>query len=183
MLRAEELVKNQQYDRAKSLYDSILKTKPKNKKEILAKISQIDSILLHRENELKYQSTIDIADQYFNDKMYEEAKQSYQQAEQYLVNESYPKEQILLIEDILAENDKPKSAYYVIVGSFSRMDYAERMQNKLKSENYESYIIDRPNNFKAVSMSRYSNLTDAWNNLPKASFINEEAWVLFYEAD
>lgn len=182
-LKAAEYIKNQEYKEAKSIYENILKTNPKNKEMILSKIMEIDSILLYREKEAKYQNVIGIADQFFNDMMYDKAKHSYQKAEQILADKSYPKDQIMLIEEILAENDEAKSAYYVIVGSFLNKNYAERMHNKMKSNGYESYIIDRPSGFNAVSMSSHPNLTDAWNNLPNARFVHEDAWVLFYESD
>lgn len=70
--------------------------------------------------------------------------------------------------------------YFVVAGSFSKLENAKKLQLELKKEGFQSQVISRSNKMFTVSYHNFSTEIDAENyrkNIQKSK--NPEAWVLF----
>ncbi|NVO01237.1 MAG: hypothetical protein HXX09_00905 [Bacteroidetes bacterium] len=108
---ADILFKAKDYNKAKDAYLSAsnIKSDEKYPKD---KINEINGILAQADNANKvYYTTIAEADNLFNAKSYDLAKTSYQKASGLKPDEKYPKDKILEIGTLLAEQQKQKQAY------------------------------------------------------------------------
>lgn len=73
-------------------------------------------------------------------------------------------------------------AYYVIVGSFKNMKYAEDYAKKIREMGYEGKIIPGPYNFNLVTSGTYQKLNTSVMNMKEArEKIASEAWVYYRE--
>lgn len=103
---ATMLVAAKNYNGALQAYQQALQLKPD---ETLPKqkIVEMQTILADlAQKQQQYQQLITKADNSFNLKNYQQAKPLYQQAQQIIPNEEYPKNQIILIDQLLAEAAK-----------------------------------------------------------------------------
>ncbi len=89
------------YQEAKSYYQSAQSIFP-DKPYPAQKISEIDKILKEKETQKKYENTLAEADNFFQVNSYDMARKKYQEALTIKPNETYPKQKIKEIDDILA---------------------------------------------------------------------------------
>lgn len=121
--QADQAMKNAQYDQASNLYQQALALIP-SEKYPKDKLKEIDQILTEqaRQNEQNYKAKIESGDKNFASKNYSAALTDYKAALQIKPGESYPTQQVELINKLLAEQQKAE---------------AER---KAKEENYRKAI-------------------------------------------
>jgi cell division protein FtsN len=72
------------------------------------------------------------------------------------------------------------NTYYVIVGSFKNIKYAENYSSKVKSLGHEGKIIQGPNNFQLVTYGTYGTLKNSFPALKNArESVATESWIYF----
>lgn len=83
--------------------------------------------------------------------------------------------------DLQKSNEAPPaSGFFVVVGSFKNVKYAESYSLKVKEAGYEGNVVDGPSDFKLVTSSTHATLKEAIPALKNArSTISTEAWVYF----
>lgn len=75
---------------------------------------------------------------------------------------------------------KEYSGYFVVVGSFKNLKYAQDYSQKIKQMGYEGNIVNGPNSFYLVTSGTYQTLKSSVEAMYKArSVIASEAWVYF----
>ncbi len=113
---ADKSFLDKEYQSAKNNYQQALSIKP-NEAYPASKIKEIDALLLQLAQQKKkdvegnYLRLIALADASFNKKEYEAAKTGYSQALVLKAGESYPKQRIIEIDEILNELAKKKHNY------------------------------------------------------------------------
>ena len=117
--KADKLLSDDQLVSAKMQFQ-VAQTLNPNDKLPAQKITEIDGLIEQRsknrladsqhEIDEKYRQALSVADNSFQEKTYSIARLKYQQAQLIKPNESYPKNQIALIDKLLNET-KPKEAY------------------------------------------------------------------------
>lgn len=93
-----------------------------------------------------------------------------------MLREQYEKE----IEELKKSSTLQKNVrgYFVVVGSFKNISYAEDYSKEIKTKGYEGAIVEGPNNFTLVTSGTYSNLKDALNAHSAAvDEIINTAWI------
>jgi hypothetical protein len=85
------------------------------------------------------------------------------------------------IADLQKSNVKPPaSGFFVIVGSFKNLKFAEDYASKIKSMGYDGNIIDGPAGFKLVTSSTNADLKAALASLNTArSILASQSWIYF----
>lgn len=102
------------------------------------------------------------------------------EAEKANMRSDYEKQLLALQEKISTGKAKEYNVYYVVVGSFKNMKYAEDYAGKIKAMGYEGKIVDGPNNFNLVTYGTYKTLKSSLEPMRKArSTVASEAWVYF----
>jgi seryl-tRNA synthetase len=102
------------------------------------------------------------------------------EAEKAAMRSDYEKKLIVLQEQIGTGKAKEYNVYYVVVGSFKNMKYAEDYAGKIKAMGYEGKIVDGPNNFNLVTSGTFKTLKSSLEPLGKArTTLASEAWVYF----
>ena len=77
-----------------------------------------------------------------------------------------------------SELQKEVKGYFVVVGSFKQMGYAEDYSKKVKSLGYEGALVEGPNNFTLVTSGTHNNLKDAIVGLKNArEKLAMDSWV------
>ncbi len=72
------------------------------------------------------------------------------------------------------------NVYYVVVGAFKNMKYAESYSEKVKSMGHEGKILDGPWDFHLVTYGTYNTLKNSLPALSKArSGVATESWIYF----
>lgn len=109
--QADEHFNLKEYKEAITDYQAALNIFP-NKEYPKNRIEEINRLLLALKNKNEaYQKAITEADQYFNQKQWEEAKSSYQDASNIYPGKQYPKDRIKEIDQLLATMLSKKQAY------------------------------------------------------------------------
>jgi len=144
--KADGFFRLEQYTRAKAEYNNALLIKPdevypKNKIYEIDKLvdAQLKAQADTKAKEDAYNNSIRIADSFFGQKKYEDAKLNYNKALNYKPGEPYPKGQISKIDNILAQQEKA------------------RQEELAKNREYDSYISQAD---KAFNAADYSNAKD-----------------------
>jgi len=142
LTKAKEEEKAGNYENARSLYVSALKYQP-NSEELKKKLSEIDIILETKKQqqeekvlkEKNYAEEIRKADYYLQNKQYDLAIQSYQNALKYKPDEKYPELKIKEINDLIAEEKarQEKLNYY--------KDFINKANNFYAVKDYENALI------------------------------------------
>jgi len=102
------------------------------------------------------------------------------EAEKASMRDDYEKKLLALQEQIDAGNAKEYNVYYVVVGSFKNMKYAEDYAGKVQTMGYEGKIVDGPNNFNLVTSGTYKTLKSSLEPMRQArATLASEAWVYF----
>lgn len=158
---ADQSFNAQQYESAKTNYQQALSIKP-GEAYPTNKIKEIDALLLQlaqnkqKEKEAAYQRAISQADAAFNQKTYDAAKTNYNLALSIKTNESYPKQKLAEIDQILAEIANKKRAYDLAIAradnsfnvekwSEAKVDYQEAL-NLFPNEQYPQTRINEIEN-------------------------------------
>jgi N-acetylmuramoyl-L-alanine amidase len=116
---AEDKTGEGNFEEAINLYKQALEIKP-NDPYAKTKISKLNELILKAKNEdevnKKYNNRMALADAFFNEKQWEDAKKAYKEALVLKPNETKPKEKIVQIDDFIAiENEaKKKNELYQI---------------------------------------------------------------------
>ena len=144
--KADGFFRLEQYTRAKAEYNNALLIKPdevypKNKIYEIDKLvdAQLKAQADTKAKEDAYNNSIRMADSFFGQKKYEDAKLNYNKALNYKPGEPYPKGQISKIDNILAQQEKA------------------RQEELAKNREYDSYISQAD---KAFNAADYSNAKD-----------------------
>ncbi len=75
---------------------------------------------------------------------------------------------------------KESNVYYVVVGSFKNMKFAESYSAKVKSMGHEGKIVDGPYQFHLVTYGTYTTLKNSLPALKNArSGVATESWIYF----
>jgi tetratricopeptide (TPR) repeat protein len=100
--RGDAMFRMEEYSQAKSAYNEALSIKP-NETYPQERIDKINDILAEQEAEARaYENAIARGDELFNSEDYRQSKSAYNKALEIKPNESYPKDQINKIDNILA---------------------------------------------------------------------------------
>lgn len=131
------------------------------------------------EDEKQYTKLIEQADTFFGGKDYSAAKGQYQKALDIKSNESYPKNQISKINKIMAEAEAMKNyPYHIVLGAFEVDRNAVNYLALIKEKYSQHARKIKTGRLGAVTYKSYKTLTDAYNDLPAAKKISENAWVM-----
>jgi hypothetical protein len=140
-------------------------------KEIAAKKAAAD--------EKQYKKLIEQADTFFGGKDYSAAKGQYQKASKIKPNEKYPKDQLAKINKIMADEEAMKNyPYHIVLGAFEVDRNAVNYLALVKEQHSQHARKLKMGRLDAVTYKSYKTLTDAYNELPKAKQISENAWVV-----
>ncbi len=187
--QADNYYTAQNYTEAKNHYEDALKIKP-DADYPLQQIQDIETLIKQQEVQKKYDEAIKTADNYFNRKEYDKAREYYLMAANYKTNESYPVDQIQKIEELLAanqaeamRNSKENYRYHIVIGSFLNGQNAEALLKKWKAKGRNSFILPRKEfDMEAVVYDSYPDIHTAYNNLDKVrNEITDDAWVIYYK--
>ena len=143
LTRAADEERAGNFENAKSLYLSALKFQP-NSETLKNKIAEIDRIIQAKQREQQEKSLIEKnyveeikkADYYFQNKNYELAKQSYQNALKFKPSEKYPELKIKEINDIIA-TDKQKQEQLKLYN-----DYIARANSLYITKDYDNALVN-----------------------------------------
>ena len=138
ILDGAALLASKNYNGALSAYQQAMELKPEQPEPKL-KIAEIQKLMGDlAQKQQQYQQLIAQADNSFNQKNYQQAKPVYQQALMLMPNETYPKTQISLIDQLLAEAAKREAdlqakikAYQAKVAEADKLLAAKDYQNAL----------------------------------------------------
>lgn len=103
--KADNLLKNQQYDQAVLVYKEALSYKP-DEQTPFNKIDEISKIKKEKEKEANYKKTISSGDNYFGQKQYEQSKSYYAKALELKPNDKYASDQIAKIDKAISDQLK-----------------------------------------------------------------------------
>ena len=93
---------------------------------------------------------------------------------------SYEQQLTSLQQEIEEGRAQEKDVYYVVVGSFKNLKYAETYSDKIKVMGYEGKIVDGPNDFNLVTSGTFKTLNASLSALNEArSKVASEAWIYF----
>ncbi|HYW94315.1 MAG TPA: SPOR domain-containing protein [Bacteroidales bacterium] len=96
------------------------------------------------------------------------------------IKSQYENKLSTLQQDVESGNAEESNVYYVVVGSFKNMKYAENYSRKVKSMGHEGKIVDGPSNFHLVTYGTYNSLRNSLSALKNArSGVAVESWVYF----
>jgi tetratricopeptide (TPR) repeat protein len=182
--KADAAFEKHEYVDAKTHYSKALELSP-DEEYPKAQLEKVNKILAEiaakkaEEDEKQYKKFIEEADTFFGAKDYSAAKTQYQKASGIKPNEQYPKEQLAKVNDILAEQEAMKNyPYHIVLGAFevdrNAVNYLALIKEK-HSQHARKFKMGR---LDAVTYKSYKTLTDAYNELPKAKQISENAWVV-----
>ncbi|WP_167618890.1 hypothetical protein [Maribellus sediminis] len=118
--QADKQFDQQKYTDAKTLYERALALDSKNK-HVSDRISEINQIMAGQELDAQYADVLATADKLFDNKDYETAKTRYNDALRIKPKESYPKEKVTEIGNILAAIAKTNSDYQTAVAKADRL--------------------------------------------------------------
>ncbi len=186
--QADKNYSGQNYSGAKDYYEEALIIKPEELYP-LQKLEEIDYLIKQKEKQQKYSDAIQTADNFFNQKDYERAREFYLLAINYNPDDIYPVDQIKKIEGILANqeanvaiNSKKDYHFHIVIGSFENGENAQAMLEKWKASGQNSFIIPREEfSMEAVAYDSYPDIHTAHNHLNKVrEDITWDAWVLYY---
>jgi len=140
--RADNFFTEKEYESSRTEYRAALEVKPEETYP-QQRIDEIDGILreltaaqaVQAELDRNYANLIQQADRLFNTKSYKPAKENYQKASELKAEESYPKEKIMEIDQILqqqADNEKYRNIIVVADGYFRTQKFDDaRLQYEL----------------------------------------------------
>ena len=154
---ADNLFNSKDYANSKNTYNQALSIKP-NESYPKEQISKIDNLLKDLAGkEEAYKTAIANADKAFNIKDYSNSKNSYNQALSIKPNESYPKEQIAKIDNLLKDLAGKEEAYKKAIASadnlFNSKDYAN------SKSTYNQALSIKPNeSYPKEQISKIDNL-------------------------
>ncbi|OQX79728.1 MAG: hypothetical protein B6D64_04320 [Bacteroidetes bacterium 4484_276] len=189
--QADNNYSGQNYSGAKTSYEEALIIKPEELYP-LQKLEEIDNLLKQKEKQQKYSDAIQTADNFFNQKDYEKAREFYLLAINFNPDDIYPVDQIKKMEDFRANlnnletkatiTSKKDYHFHIVIGSFENGENARAMLKKWKAEGQDPFIIPREEiNMEAVAYDSYPDIHTAHNHLKKIrEDINRDAWVLYY---
>ena len=82
--------------------------------------------------------------------------------------------------EIKAENSTNNTKYYVVVGSFSRVEEAKELYSQLVDNKYSCDILTADNGYHRVVLGSYINRNEARNakDLFAATYQDVEPWIL-----
>ncbi len=126
---ADQLFLNESYPEAKTSYSRAIQLKP-TEAYPKQKIAEIDALLMSRKQlGDKYNAAIAAADQQFNNKQYNDARVTYNNASQIKSSEPYPKQRIAEIDQILLSQQELAGRYNNIIatadGHFNSKNYSD----------------------------------------------------------
>lgn len=145
---ADKAIEQKFYDKAKSNYQKALSIKP-NEAYPKNKMAEIDALLLAMKNKKKqeleqqYQENITQADAAFEQKNYISAKSFYEQAQQLKPAETYPKNKINEIAQLLTKQAQIKQAYDKALAQADNEFNAQKWE--LAKVNYQKALELLPN--------------------------------------
>ncbi len=126
VFKADNQFINENYDASKSLYQKALEIK-NDDKHSQDRIKEIDGILANKNLDSKYDDLIAQADNRFNGKDYQNAKNSYNEALTVKPREKYPRDKINEIDGILQQLAKTDQDYQQAIakadGLFQQKNY------------------------------------------------------------
>ncbi len=168
--RADNLFNEQNYENSRNEYRSALTIKPEESypQERLSEIDRIlkemaDAIAAREAVDRQYASLIQQADRLFSAKSYNPSKENYQKAVELKPEESYPKEKITEIDDILTQqflDEKYRNIIVAADGLFRTQKYDDaRLQYEIAlgvkaEEEYPKSQIRRIDEIKAQEEAR-----------------------------
>ncbi len=136
--QADRFFTAKSYDQSKSKYNDALRLKP-DETYPKDRISEIDKILEQQALDEKYRTILVAADGFFKTEKYLQAKTEYQNALDIKPNETYPKNQIAKIDDILQKEQQRIFAEKQSAEDLQRRkDDISRMNQELDAGNVES---------------------------------------------
>ncbi len=121
---ADKALRKKNYEEAIGGYQAALSFKPEDP-AATEKLNQANQLLLQQTNENNYKQQIAAADVAFNNQELENAKNLYQKALEYLPNESYPVNQIALIDQQIAKQNQFDSTMAQANTAFDAKNYTD----------------------------------------------------------
>jgi tetratricopeptide (TPR) repeat protein len=172
---ADNLLKVQDYEKAKNAYIEATKLKP-SEQYPKDKIQEIDKIFADAKlNQELYNKAIAVADENFANKEYEKALESYQNALTYKPGEKYPEEQISKINDIIGLKTKRESVYSNMITNadklFDNKEYSKAKiiyEDALTIKPDAKYPKERISNIDKLLAQEENKLQTYWKLLDKA---------------
>ena len=152
-------------------------------------INKAKDLQLEKERDLEYRKHLNLANQFYNNQNYEEAIQEYYAALEVRPHDEYAIMQLEKAENLLAEQKKMEEAmknpYHIVVGSFEKRSNAEKLQQELLNDGYNSHLAPRfGGEYTAVTLYSYPDLHAAWNHLDEVyemqRFQEVDPWILKY---
>jgi len=144
--KADKLYDDAAYDPSKAEYQNASKIKPEEVYPI-NRIKEIDLILARLKNvKAEFDRLVNLADSFYMDKKYLNAKINYQEALKVKPNEAYPKEMIAKSENLISgqeANSKAMEEAYQAALSGADKFFADKDYDKAKS-GYQSALTIKP---------------------------------------
>jgi tetratricopeptide (TPR) repeat protein len=182
--KADAAFEKHEYVAAKTHYSKALELSPDEEypKTQLEKVNKILAEIAAKKaaaDEKEYKKLIEQADTFFGGKDYSAAKGQYEKASSIKPKEAYPKDQLAKINKIMAEEEAMKNyPYHIVLGAFEVDRNAVNYLALVKEKHSQHARKLKMGRLDAVTYKSYKTLTDAYNELPKAKQISENAWVV-----
>ncbi len=183
--KADEHFTASRYEQAYDLYNEALTLMPT---ELYPReqLDKIDEIFRAREDARAYRKLLTVADSLFVAKDFLSARMRYIEASQANAEDPYPVQQIVRIDELLAEKEKeeakPEGNFHIVIGVFENESNVDGMMAKMKERGLTPRLIPRKEfGMQAVTYASFPTIHDAWNNLSKVQQeIDENAWVIWH---
>ncbi len=158
--QADNYYRLKNYDQAKISYNNALSIKPVESYPT-NQIAQINNLLAEQQRQLqaekqqqeelnrKYNENIRTADNYFNAKNYEQAKAAYNSALNIKPGETYPRNQLTQIENLMTQQRKQEEELKAKEEQYNQYiasadNYFGKAQYELAKDNYEKALQIKP---------------------------------------
>jgi tetratricopeptide (TPR) repeat protein/uncharacterized membrane protein YjjP (DUF1212 family) len=176
---ADILFKAKDYNKAKDGYNGALTIKA-DEKYPKDKITEINGILAQLDNANQaYFKTIAEADNFFNTKVYDKAKESYTKATTLKADEKYPKDKLVEIATLIAEQQKQKQAYDKAIVDADAL-FNSKSYEKAKDGYVSANVIRPDEKYPKDKITEINTLLGKQNELSQSYFkLIADADILF----
>ncbi|MFO8235839.1 MAG: hypothetical protein R6U04_10600 [Bacteroidales bacterium] len=133
---------NEEYEKAIKYYKEALERRPKDRHPQKRLKAARDLLEEHKEKQTLYEKSIVRADNFFGEEEYKEAKIAYNEALNYDKNREYPREQIRIVDSIIAERNANEEEYNSLIRNADQAYSTE--QFKEAREDYQAALDIKP---------------------------------------
>jgi len=151
--KADSMMENFQYKQALDYYNKALELKPRQV-ELIKKTKKLNKFIKkQKQREKDYTKTINQAENYFEEKQYEQAIMKYQEASLIQPDKELPGNKIETIRSLLTEEEKKNKTYQKFVDKADSL-YMERKFKKAKTAYQEALEVKPSETYPANMLSK-----------------------------